>query len=114
LGPARPGLTVAGPVRRPLKADWRIQVPPEEPFFQREKLSFFVYVIHSKISNKTYIGQTDNLKKRILQHNDPENKFSYFTKRYNDPENLGSPRGSSGHFRSCRHRALSIKTFSVF
>jgi putative endonuclease len=45
-------------------------------------------VIHSKISNKTYIGQTDNLKIRILQHNDPGNKFSLYTKRFKGPWEL--------------------------
>jgi putative endonuclease len=51
-------------------------------------LPFYVYVIHSEISNKTYVGQTSNLKNRILQHNDPENRFSHFTKRYKGPWTL--------------------------
>lgn len=54
----------------------------------REKLSFFVYVIHSVCSNKTYIGQTCDLEKRIIQHNDPDNKSSLFTKRYKGPWEL--------------------------
>jgi putative endonuclease len=48
-------------------------------------LSFFVYVIQSQSSRKKYIGQTCDLKKRIMQHNDPENKFSLFTKRCKGP-----------------------------
>jgi len=51
-------------------------------------LSFFVYVIHSVHSNKKYIGQTNDLKKRIIQHNDPDNKSSLFTKRYQGPWEL--------------------------
>jgi putative endonuclease len=49
------------------------------------ELPFFVYVIYSETSHKTYIGQTDNLKKRINQHNDPQNRFSLFTKRNKGP-----------------------------
>jgi putative endonuclease len=48
-------------------------------------LPFFVYVIQSQTSRKKYIGQTCDLKKRIIQHNDPENKFSLFTKRFKGP-----------------------------
>lgn len=51
-------------------------------------MSFYVYVVHSIISNKTYIGQTDDLSKRIRQHNDPANTFSLFTKRYKGPWRL--------------------------
>ena len=51
-------------------------------------MSFFVYVIQSKSSRKKYIGQTCDLKKRIIQHNDPENKFSLFTKRFKGPWEL--------------------------
>jgi putative endonuclease len=51
-------------------------------------LSFFVYVIQSDCSQKTYIGQTGDLEKRIIQHNDPDNKSSLFTKRYKGPWRL--------------------------
>jgi putative endonuclease len=65
-----------------------VQVPPEEPFFLGEKLPFFVYVIYSIHSNKKYIGQTIDLKKRLIQHNDPDNQFSLFTKRFKGPWEL--------------------------
>jgi putative endonuclease len=65
-----------------------VQVPPEEPLLFEGKLLFFVYVIYSTNANKSYIGQTDDLKKRILQHNDPSNKFSLYTKRFKGPWEL--------------------------
>lgn len=41
-------------------------------------LMFTVYVLRSKTSGKIYIGQTDNLAKRLRQHNDSTfNKRSY-------------------------------------
>jgi len=33
-------------------------------------MNFFVYVIYNDISKKIYIGQTNNLEKRILEHNE--------------------------------------------
>lgn len=39
---------------------------------------FTVYVIKSRTSGKIYIGQTSNLERRLLQHNNPGfNKGSY-------------------------------------
>jgi putative endonuclease len=45
-------------------------------------------VIYSSNANKSYIGQTSDLKKRIPQHNDPDNKFSFYTKRFKGPWEL--------------------------
>ena len=33
-------------------------------------MKFFVYVIGNDISKKIYIGQTNNLEKRLLEHNE--------------------------------------------
>ena len=43
-------------------------------------MKFFVYLIKSKVKNKTisYVGYTINIKKRILKHN--TNKGAKFTK----------------------------------
>jgi putative endonuclease len=49
---------------------------------------FYVYVLKSQSSGKTYIGQTSNLTKRIQQHNDPSYKLSYYTKRNFGPWKL--------------------------
>ncbi|PIR97928.1 MAG: hypothetical protein COT89_01595 [Candidatus Colwellbacteria bacterium CG10_big_fil_rev_8_21_14_0_10_42_22] len=40
---------------------------------------FYVYILRSKKSNKLYIGSTNNLKRRIEEHN--SGKSSY-TKKY--------------------------------
>ena len=29
---------------------------------------FYVYIIHSKTANKYYVGQTENLEKRLISH----------------------------------------------
>ena len=43
-------------------------------------MKFFVYAIYNKISKKIYIGQTSNLEKRILEHN---NKFgNHYTAKF--------------------------------
>ena len=42
---------------------------------------FYVCVIKSENSDKTYIGQTSALEKRLKQHNDPCNDFSNYTKQ---------------------------------
>jgi len=43
---------------------------------------YYVYVIWNKEAKKYYIGQTNDLEKRISQHNDPHNTYSKYTKRY--------------------------------
>jgi len=49
---------------------------------------FYVYVIKSETSDKTYIGQTSDLEKRLKQHNDPGNNFSKYTKQNKGPWKL--------------------------
>jgi putative endonuclease len=51
-------------------------------------MSFYVYVLKSLSNGKFYIGQTSNLTKRIQQHNDPNYKLTYFTKRNLGPWKL--------------------------
>lgn len=41
---------------------------------------FYVYALYNKQANKTYIGQTDNLTRRLNEHND--HKYSSYTSRY--------------------------------
>ena len=49
---------------------------------------FYVYIIQSKSTAKTYVGQTVNLEKRLQQHNDPVNNFSKYTKQNKGPWTL--------------------------
>lgn len=41
---------------------------------------FYVYALHNKTANKTYIGQTEDVSRRLRQHN--EHEFKGFTSRY--------------------------------
>jgi putative endonuclease len=43
-------------------------------------MSYFVYVLANS-DGKTYIGQTDNLARRLAQHSDPECRTTFYTKR---------------------------------
>jgi putative endonuclease len=51
-------------------------------------VNYFVYAIQSQTGGKIYIGQTDNLTKRIAQHNDPECKLGVYTKKNKGPWKL--------------------------
>ncbi len=41
-------------------------------------MNYFVYILYSKSANKTYVGYTNNLDRRLKEHNKGQN---YFTKR---------------------------------
>ena len=43
---------------------------------------YFVYVIWNATHSRYYVGQTEDIDKRLRQHNDPENNMSKFTKKY--------------------------------
>ena len=43
--------------------------------------SFFTYVIVSESTGQTYVGQTEGLRRRVLEHNDPNNRRTLHTKR---------------------------------
>jgi len=43
---------------------------------------FWVYVIWNAGHQRYYVGQTADLEARLLQHNDPDNDLSKFTKRF--------------------------------
>jgi putative endonuclease len=44
-------------------------------------MSYFVYILQSESTSQYYIGHTDNLDRRVSQHNDPEYHGSKHTKR---------------------------------
>ncbi len=43
---------------------------------------FYVYIIWNPKHARYYIGQTEDLEKRLRQHNDPSNDMSKFTKKF--------------------------------
>jgi putative endonuclease len=48
-------------------------------------MSRWVYIIQSQSTGRYYWGQTQDLAKRLLQHNDPTNDLSKTTKRFKGP-----------------------------
>jgi len=50
-------------------------------------MAFFVYVLLNP-QGKTYVGQTANLERRIAQHNDPDCRLTFHTKRHRGPWRL--------------------------
>jgi len=51
-------------------------------------MSFWVYILQSQTSGRYYFGQTDNIEKRLAQHNDPNNHLAQTTKRFLGPWQL--------------------------
>ena len=50
-------------------------------------MPFFVYILANP-DGKTYVGQTDDLQRRLSQHNDPECRLTLHTKRHKGPWKL--------------------------
>jgi putative endonuclease len=46
---------------------------------------FFTYVLVSRSTQETYVGQTEDLGRRLLEHNDARNCRSFHTKRRPGP-----------------------------
>jgi putative endonuclease len=42
-------------------------------------MGYITYILISEVANKTYVGYTDNLERRLTEHNNGE---SLFSKRY--------------------------------
>ncbi len=51
-------------------------------------MRFHVYVLCSESTGRYYCGQTDNLERRIQQHNDPKHHGTQTTKRFPGPWRL--------------------------
>lgn len=51
-------------------------------------MRYYVYILRSESTGKTYVGQTSDLEKRLEQHNDPECRFTLYTKRNKGPWKL--------------------------
>jgi len=48
-------------------------------------MPFFVYILRSESTGRYYVGHTDDLPRRISQHNDPTYHGSKYTKRNQGP-----------------------------
>ncbi|MFW5722550.1 MAG: GIY-YIG nuclease family protein [Desulfohalobiaceae bacterium] len=51
-------------------------------------MPFTVYILHSRACDRFYCGQTDDLEKRVRQHNDPDYTYTCTTKRFPGPWEL--------------------------
>jgi putative endonuclease len=51
-------------------------------------MPYFVYVLQSESTGKTYVGQTADLERRLTQHNDPDCTLTLHTKRNKGPWKL--------------------------
>ncbi|MFC1856483.1 GIY-YIG nuclease family protein [Thermodesulfobacteriota bacterium] len=51
-------------------------------------MDYWVYILQSQSSERYYCGQTDNIGKRLRQHNDPGNTFTKTTTRFKGPWQL--------------------------
>ena len=49
---------------------------------------FYLYILQSETSGRYYIGQTDNLDRRLAEHNDLNSTSSKTTKRFKGPWKL--------------------------
>ena len=46
---------------------------------------FYVYILLSERSKKTYVGQTEDLQRRIREHNTPDHNIAKFTSKHAGP-----------------------------
>jgi putative endonuclease len=51
-------------------------------------MPYFVYILKSKSTGRFYCGQTDNVERRVHQHNDPDHHGTKTTKRFQGPWEL--------------------------
>ena len=43
---------------------------------------YWIYAVYNRKKDKIYIGQTDNIERRLLEHNNKDNPRHKFTRRY--------------------------------
>jgi putative endonuclease len=51
-------------------------------------MAYWVYILHSQTSNRHYCGYSNDVERRLKQHNDPAYQLSKTTKRFQGPWNL--------------------------
>ena len=66
----------------------RSAVNAADLFGLSSNMTFFTYIIESESTGKFYIGHTDNLDRRLAQHNDPLYHGSKTTKKFPGPWKL--------------------------
>ena len=64
-------------------------------------MTFYVYVLTNP-DGRIYIGQTNNLERRVAEHNDPDDCNSRYTKRYPGPWTLA-------YSETCGNRPEAMK-----
>ena len=65
-------------------------------------MPYFIYILQSESSGRYYIGHTDDLQKRVAQHNDPKYTLTTFTKKHRGPWKLV-------YFEMFETRAVAMK-----
>ncbi|MCA9277041.1 MAG: GIY-YIG nuclease family protein [Phycisphaerales bacterium] len=48
-------------------------------------MTYWVYVLFSEAADRRYIGQTDDLNRRVDEHNDPSHNSMKFTSKHPGP-----------------------------
>jgi len=51
-------------------------------------MRYWVYILQSQSTGRFYCGQSDNIEKRLEQHNDAANTFTQTTSRHKGPWQL--------------------------
>ncbi|MCP4638913.1 MAG: GIY-YIG nuclease family protein [bacterium] len=51
-------------------------------------MAYCVYILRSESTGKTYVDQTNDLKRRLAQHNDPDCRLTLHAKRHKGPWGL--------------------------
>ncbi len=74
---------------------------PRPADWQSQPGVFWVYVLESKATGKRYVGQTNDLRSRVRQHNEPATNRSLFTGRDAGPWILI-------HSERCASRAAAL------
>jgi putative endonuclease len=70
-----------------------VRVRAGEPFYKKRALigallftlMFYLYILQSESSGRYYIGHTNNLDRRLAEHNNPTYISSKTTKRFKGP-----------------------------
>lgn len=71
-----PGSSVDTCPTCPLSCSQRVGQGGEQRFPKKEMDKYFVYILKSKIKEVTYVGFTNNLDRRIKEHNLDKSKFT--------------------------------------
>ena len=48
-------------------------------------MHYFVYILQSESTQQYYVGHTDDLQKRVVQHNDPGYTLTTFAEKHSGP-----------------------------